>query len=251
MLPYKKILITGAKGVLGTELREQLDVYKIPYIGTDIEVDVRDFREVYHSILMSHCDVVIHCASVIDVPRCEKDRQWAYDINVTGAINVAETCRELGVFMLQVSTDYVYRGDKVYTGDGKEGNYVIGDYLDPINYYAFTKLLADVAVRTCLPYRCLVPRLSFKKKGPWPYPKAFTDQYTSRDTVDVIAKQILQALFASMFGVVHLGTERKTVYELAKRQSPDVQPISIKDITNVVLPKDTSLKLTEIPKDVL
>lgn len=243
---FRKVFLTGAAGTLGSELCCQLGQHKIPFIATDRETDVREYSTVYRALERSGCDVVIHCAGMVDVPRCEIDRDIAYKINVVGAANVARVCRDLDVFMVYISTDYVYRGDKPYAGDGVVGNYCVHDRLDPINYYSFTKVLADIAVQHTLPYRCLVPRLSFKKKGPWPYPKAFVDQYTSRDTVDVIANQILQATFGVHTGVIHLGTQRKTVFELARRQSPDVQPISIEDIKDVVLPKDTSLKLTHL-----
>jgi dTDP-4-dehydrorhamnose reductase len=246
MLRFQKVFITGAKGTLGTELREQLDKYGLPYVGTDKEVDICNYSVLWRALLESKCDCLIHCAGLIDVPWCETHRDVAYKVNVVGTMNVVRACRELDKFMLLVNTDYVYRGDKPYTGDGKEGNYEIGDHLDPINFYAYTKVLADIAVQSALPESSVITRLSFKKKGPWPYPKAFIDQYTSRDTVDVIANQILQVLYGYYVGIVHLGTERKTVYELAKRQSPEVEPISIHDLKNVVLPHDTSLKLTEI-----
>lgn len=242
-----KILITGARGVLGTELQEILTQHGVSHIGVNGEVDVRDLEVTCNCVRNSDCNIVIHCAAITDVPRCEVDKQLAYNVNVLGTRNVAEACRLAGVKMVQISTDYVFRGDKEYTGDGTEGNYNIDDYLDPINYYSLTKVLAEQCVIDRAPDR-LVVRLSFKKKGPWPYPKAFVDQYTSRDTVDVLARQILNATLGGLSEIVHLGTARKTVFELAQRQSPDVEPISIEDIKNVVLPRDTSLKLTEIPE---
>ncbi len=244
---YKKILITGAAGTLGTELRQLLAKYDIPYIATDKDMNICFLDEIVKVFTECDFDAVIHCAGIIDVPGCEKNKQLAYNVNVTGAINIAKACQMFDKFMVHVSTDYVYRGDKPYRGDGIEGNYTTTDYLDPINYYAFTKVLADLAVRERLDNRCLVTRQSFKAKGPWPYPKAFTDQYTSRDTVDVVADQILQAMFNGCSGIVHLGTARKSVYELAKRQSPDVIPIVRADVKSLVeLPADTSLVLTPI-----
>lgn len=243
-----KVLITGAQGVLGTELGEQLTKYYIPYVGVDLDVDIRDCDAVQRCMLESECDIVFHCAAITDVPGCETNKQLAYDVNVTGARNVALAARQCGLFMVSMSTDYVFRGDKVYNKDGAEGNYNIDDFLDPINYYSFTKVLAEQAVLDIMEDRCLVPRLSFKRKGPWPYLGAFVDQYTSRDTSDIIANQIVQATFGGFTGIVHLGTRRKTVFDLAQRQSPNVRPISINDIKDVILPKDTSLKLTEIPE---
>lgn len=244
-----KILLTGASGTLGTELCEQLEGYDIPFVRLDPEIDIRNYGEVESAIFGAGCQVVIHCAAFTDTMRCETERDLAYGVNVRGTANVAQICYELDKFMVHISTDYVYRGDKSYTGDGRQGNYEIHDRLDPINYYSFTKTAADLTVRGILSYdRHLIVRTSFKKKGPWPYPKAFVDQHTSRDTVDVIANQILQATIGGHTGIVHLGTERKTVFELAQRQSPNVQPISRKDIKGVIIPKDTSLKLTDIRK---
>ncbi len=243
---YKKVLITGANGTLGTELQEQLEKHGIPYIGTNGETDVRDASAVVRAVTSSECDVVIHCAAITDTARCEIEKELAYDVNVRGTQMVARICKHFDRFMVHISTDYVYRGDKSYTGDGTEGNYDTGDILDPINFYSYTKVLADISVQNMLPYSSLITRQSFKQKGPWPYPKAFVDQYTSRDTVDVIADQILRALFMGHSGIIHLGTERKTVYDLAKQQSPDVEPISVEDIKDVVIPKDTSLKLTRL-----
>jgi len=247
MTLFKKVFITGCAGVLGTEIQEQLIKYGVNFTGSDKEVDIRDYERIKKTIDKSKCDVVIHCAAMIDVPRCEIDKQIAYEVNYIGATNVAQACKELNIQMVQISSDYVYDGSKEYKGDGKEGNYSVNDYVNPINYYAFTKTLADIAVQH-VSSKFLICRLSFKKKGVWPYPKAFIDQYTSRDTVDVIAKQLLNATFSGLCGVVHLGTERKTVWELAVRSRPDVEKISITDIKSVRLPKDTSLKLTHIPK---
>jgi len=243
---FQKVFITGAKGTLGTEICSQLDGHKLPYVAADRDVDICNYVQFWNALHESKCNAVVHCAGLIDVPWCEKNRNEAYRVNVVGTMNVSRACRELDKFMLHVSSDYVFRGDKQYVGDGKEGNYEVRDRLDPINYYAFTKVLSDVAVQNALPESSAIVRLSFKKKGPWPYPKAFIDQYTSRDTVDVIVNQLLQVLYGYHTGIVHIGTERKTVYELAKRQSPNVIPISINDVQDVVLPKDTSLKLTQI-----
>lgn len=248
MRRYEKVLITGANGTLGTELQEQLEKHKISYVSTDNETDVRDWSLMEKAIISSKCDVVIHCAAITDTAQCEIKKELAYDINVRGTQVVAQCCKYHDKFMMYISTDYVYKGDKPYTGDGKEGNYHIYDILEPINFYSYTKVLADIIVQNVLPHSSLITRQSFKQKGPWPHPKAFIDQYTSRDTVDILVDQMIQALFGGHTGIVHLGTERKTVYDLAKRQSPDVEPISIKDIKDVVIPQDTSLKLTEIGK---
>lgn len=243
-----KVLITGARGNLGTELIRQLSGLGIEYVATDkFDADICNPDAIYQTMLYSDPTHVIHCAAIADVPGCEVDKTQAYNVNVNGTMNVARACRDLNKTLIHISTDYVFKGDKPYEGDGKEGNYNIEDPLSPINYYSFTKAAAEVVVQSVVPSdKLLIVRTSFCPKGSWLYPKAFVDQYTSRDTIDVVAEQILKAVQQERSGIVHLGTERKSVYGLAKRLSPEVQPMSRRDIKNVVLPEDTSLRLTEL-----
>jgi dTDP-4-dehydrorhamnose reductase len=84
----------------------------------------------------------------------------------------------------------------------------------------------------------LVVRTSFCENE-FPYPKAFIDQYTSRDYVDIISPLIYKVAISGKTGVVHVGTERKSVYELAASRKPDVGELSVNDI-NFKVPKDTS-----------
>ena len=108
------------------------------------------------------------------------------------------------------------------------------------NVYALSKLVAEELVRL-LP-RYLVIRTSFRPRA-WPYSQAFGDVYTSQDYVDVIAPDIALAIkqFESVsFDTLHIATERKSVYELAKRRKPDVERGS-KRTAGVDLPDDISL----------
>ena len=76
----------------------------------------------------------------------------------------------------------------------------------------------------------------------FPYEKAFTDQWTSRETVSVIARMMLKVLDSDYRGVVHIGGERKTVYEYAQKASPHktIGKLSTSEVSFSV-PKDTSL----------
>jgi len=86
----------------------------------------------------------------------------------------------------------------------------------------------------------LIIRTSFCEQV-FPYEKAFIDQYTSRDYIDVIAPMILSTAVSNKKGVVHIGTHRKTVYDLAQRRSPLVGKIRRSDVSFNV-PRDTSFK---------
>ena len=134
---------------------------------------------------------------------------------------------------MHISTDYVFEGTTGgYAEDDPPG--------PPRNYYALSKLVAEQIARCA--DRHLVVRTSFRARE-WPYPTAFTDLYTSQDYVDVIAPEIAQVIrnyFNVGYETLHIGTARKSAYELARRRNPAVLPGSKRDVA-VDLPDDISL----------
>lgn len=94
--------------------------------------------------------------------------------------------------------------------------------------------------------RWLIVRTLFKPR-PYKHAVAPVDQWTTGDYVDVIAPMIARAvkLFAAgeLDGVIHVGTEKKTTYELARRTRA-VRPARLSDFP-VRLPRDTSLDTTK------
>ena len=88
-------------------------------------------------------------------------------------------------------------------------------------------------------------RTSFKPR-PFEHPKAAQDMWTSADYVDVIAKELALAIthYRLLPSVIHIATERKSVFALAKLTNPKAEPIKRADIKSVTLPKDTSLDIS-------
>lgn len=133
--------------------------------------------------------------------------------------------------MIYISTDYVF--------DGKRGTYKESDIPNPVNYYSYTKLWGEEAVKNHKNY--LIIRTTFAPNGPWKHAKAFIDQYSGKEFVKDIAPEIASAIeMEDLFGLVHIAGERKSVYELAKRVSPDIQPMYRNEVS-VPLPYDVSL----------
>ena len=85
-------------------------------------------------------DVVVHAATLTDVDKCETNKELAWKINVEGTKNIVEAAQSAGSFLIYISTDYVFSGEK--------GNYKETDKPDPINYYGLTKLKAEEIVQT-------------------------------------------------------------------------------------------------------
>lgn len=221
----KKILLTGCRGTLGRQIQR---LVKCDGIDRS-ELDITDEEQVKEYLTSHHYDVLIHCAAFTDVAGSETRKEECYRVNVTGTENLIRHFN--GKKFVYLSTEYVF--------DGQRGNYSEHDTPHPVNYYALTKLLGETAVRQ---YRnSLIIRTSFKPDGPWPYPNAFSDQWTSADYASQRAPDIIAAALAyDLYGTIHIGGQRKTIYDLARQMSPTIGKMSIKEAP-VVLPRDVSL----------
>lgn len=125
--------------MLGTDLAECI----LREGGQPFVVDLPDVDIVRLDSVRSgwpECDVAINCAAFTRVDDAEKERSVCYDINATGAGNVAKVCAERGTYLIHLSTDYIF--------DGKKGSpYTEADPVGPLNYYGETKLAGEIAVR--------------------------------------------------------------------------------------------------------
>jgi dTDP-4-dehydrorhamnose reductase len=136
------ILITGASGQLGTELRYLLDERGIDYVGTDVaEMDITNAEEVKAKFEEIKPTVVFHCAAYTAVDKAEDEGKELDElINVTGSKNIAEAAEAVGATVVAISTDYVFDGTK------KDGEYSETDPTNPQNEYGRTKRLGEEMV---------------------------------------------------------------------------------------------------------
>ena len=226
-----KILLTGGSGRLGTELRALLPGIVAP---TSTEMNLTDAAQVREVVERERPHVIVHAAAYTNVGGAEKDRAACWNANVVGTRNVAAAANTVGAKLVHISTDYVFSGE--------EGGYREGDTPGPVvNYYSLTKLVAEEAARAA--QRHLILRTGFRPRE-FQYPVAFSDVYTGQDYVDIIAPEIALAVQHApdiQDEVLHIVTERKSVYELARRRKPDVKEGRRADASGVVLPGDVSL----------
>lgn len=142
-----RLAVTGAGGLLGSALLALLrghEVYSLydqhaPTSGVPIRLDLRDRNQVSETLERLEPDAIVHTAALTDVDRCERDRDLAKAINCDAARTVAESARDLGAYLVYVSTDYVF--------DGEKGSYTEEDTPSPVNFYGYTKLMGEQAVR--------------------------------------------------------------------------------------------------------
>ncbi len=136
-----KILVTGAKGMLGQDLCPILQDEGYDVIETDVDtLDITDLNMVKDVLASQKPSFVIHCAAYTNVDKAEEDLETAEKINVKGTENLAKVCGDNDITLVYISTDYVFDGTKngVYTPDDKT---------NPINNYGLTKLKGEEAVK--------------------------------------------------------------------------------------------------------
>ena len=141
-----KALITGAGGLLGSELKA---ILPHPFSYEHDTLDITDKGRVWKALTNRNVDVVFHCAAMTDVDACERDPARARRVNVVGARNIASICSSLKIYLVAVGTDYVF--------NGRLGHAILEDSTPkPVSTYGRTKLEGETAVQAVNPGAAIV-----------------------------------------------------------------------------------------------
>jgi len=266
-----KILVTGASGLLGTKLCEiainkKHEVYSAynkhkPLYGKPIQFDVSDRNAVEKAFRKIKPEAVVHAAALTNVDKCEMEKELAWKINVEGTRNIAKLCKKYGSFLVYISTDYVFNGER--------GMYKETDEPAPINYYGITKLKGEENVRNLTNEHCiarasviygsipatgkinfalwLLNKLKNKEKV-----KIVTDQWNSPTLNTNLANLLIEIMERKITGTYHLaGATRINRYKFAKLIAKTFN-LNTKSITPAISrefswvakrPKDSSLNI--------
>lgn len=139
-----RVLITGAGGQLGSELvRRAAGRALEPIPVTHAEMDITVSDSVLRVFEEHTPALVINAAAYTAVDRAEEDPQHAFAVNRDGARNLAEACREVGIPLFHISTDYVFDGEK-------STPYTESDSPNPRGVYARSKLEGEQEVAQVL-----------------------------------------------------------------------------------------------------
>lgn len=135
-----KVLVTGANGQLGTEMRNVSCGSHDDYLFTDVdELDITDADAVMRYVRANDVDVVVNCAAYTNVDKAEDDYAVADLINNKAVSNLAMACKAVDAALIHISTDYVFKGDN--NVPCRE------DWpTDPLGVYGVTKLAGEEAV---------------------------------------------------------------------------------------------------------
>jgi len=224
-----KIIFTGGSGILGTEIKK-INKDNNFLFPTSKQFNILNFDECDRFIDENKPSFIIHAAAATNVKEIELNCTNAFDINIIGTINMIKLCEKYALKLVYISTDYVF--------DGERGNYTANDAINPLSKYAKSKAAAELAVR--MYDRHLIIRTSFFANE-FPYDRAFVDQWSSKDYIDIMAPKILEACLSNQCGIKHVFSSKETIFIKARKRKCNVKPISINDIENLKIPRDTSL----------
>lgn len=179
-----RILITGGAGFIGsylaTTMQSKYDVVTVdtkafPRRDNHIVCDLTDSRTTQNLLNDTNPDVIIHCAAMKNLLRCDRNRARAFETNVNMTRKLAEYASRNDIFMVYLSSDQVF--------DGRKGFYIEDDEVHPLNIYGQTKLEGEHAVihitrnaaicRTAMVYGQFPPHL-----------RDHVNRETSRDTFE-------------------------------------------------------------------
>jgi len=138
-----KVLVFGARGMLGKDLVPALSV-KHQVLARDIEdLDITDQHRVQKEIEILRPQVVVNIAAYTNVDWCESNKELACAVNADGARNIAAGCTAINARMIHLSTDYVFDGTS-------SAPYREEDPPHPLNVYGSSKLLGEHYIREIL-----------------------------------------------------------------------------------------------------
>ena len=239
-----KVLVSGCRGMLGTDLvRVLASAHEV--IGVDLEeMDIGDPRAVEEQVAASAPDVVINVAAYTDVDRSEQEEGVAFRVNADGAANLALACRGARSRLVHVSTDYVFDGkaDRPYSEE---------DLPNPLGVYGRSKWEGEKRIREILPEACLIRTAWLYGKAGKNFVKAILAQAGEKDRLRVVDDQrgsptytldlataLRTAAEKGLEGTYHVTNQgscswrefAEKILELGEKQGVAVDPLSTEEL---------------------
>jgi len=234
-----KVLITGSNGLLGQKLVKLFVEHHFDVVATSkgknrntfdkgyeyISTNIANETGIYRLIKKVQPQFIIHTAAMTNVDACELRQRECKEINTKTVKNIVLACKEFDIHLVQISTDFVFKG--------KKGFYVEDDKTNPVNFYGETKLKAEKYIRkSTIDYTILRTIILYgynknSTKGNfvlWVKEalennkslNIVTDQYRMPTYVNELAYACLQVVNKKAKGVYHISSnELLSVYDMA------------------------------------
>lgn len=220
-----KVLVLG-DGLLGSELVRQTGWDYVSRKKGDFDIDNIAFHLHKHDP-----DVIINCIAHTDTYSKDKETHW--HLNCHFLSDLINYCNSFNIKLIHISTDYIYTGS---VNNASEEDVPVHCN----NWYGYTKLIGDGLVQlqsnNYLLIRCT------HKPTPFPYDAAWIDQIGNFDYVTVISNLIINLIKSNQVGVFNVGSEVKTMHELAKFTKSFVD----KSFAPANVPHNTSMNIIKM-----
>ena len=182
----RNVLVTGSNGQLASCIKDLAKQYEdLDFIYTDYkELDICDLNQV-NTFFKSNkkIDYCINCAAYTAVDKAESDVEKAFEINANGAKNLAIACSEFDAILIQISTDFVFDGEK-------NEPYTETDVAKPISVYGASKLQGEIEIKQTLEtYFILRTSWLYSEHGA-NFMKTMLKLAETRDEISVVSDQI-------------------------------------------------------------
>lgn len=229
----KKILISGGESKFSGEIQKQNKDYEIFALKRS-EMDITKMDEIERAIHRFSPDYFIHTAALSRPMVLHKESPHvSIESNIIGTSNCVIACMKNNVKLIYISTDYVYPGE--------DGDYSETSPLNPVNEYAWSKLGGECAVK--LYENSLIVRTAMTEV-PYPHKKAIVDIRKSLIPYNDAAGILLKVL--DQKGILNIGCEGDTIFNHVKKYDDQVQPISLSEISDVNMAKDSTMNIDKL-----
>ena len=188
----KKILVTGANGQLGSEIKVLASQYPhFDFVFTDIDDFPLDkAEEIIANFKGIQPDIVINCAAYTAVDKAEQDQTTADAINHLAIATLATLCAESGTKLVHVSTDYVFDGSSPVA-------YTEEDLPNPKSVYGATKLAGEIACLKNCPESIIIRTAWVYSEFGNNFVKTMLRLMTERDSLGVVNDQVGSPTYAA------------------------------------------------------
>lgn len=219
ILPRMKILLTGSNGQLGTDCRRILPAAGHEVLAYDLPaLDIRDEDAIRDIIRSYQPDAIVNAAAYTAVDRAEGEgRSTCWQVNQEGTANLAKLAAEKHIYLIHISTDYVFSGDRP-----RPEVYVETDSADPRTEYGKSKLAGEEEIRKsgaehailrtawlygAIGHNFLKVILRRARALPGKEMRIVNDQWGSPTCSHSLARQIQTVLAARPHGLFHASNE--------------------------------------------
>lgn len=185
-----KILVTGANGQLGSEIKELATKHSFEFVFcTSKQLDITDEAAVKFIFENHKFDYCINCAAYTAVDKAEIDEAQAFLVNAIAAKYLAKNCEKHNTVLIHISTDFVFDGTK-------QKSYLETDVPNPINVYGASKLAGEEAcIENCSNYVILRTSWVYSKYGN-NFVKTIQKLCADRDELSVVDDQFGSPTYA-------------------------------------------------------